>query len=66
LAVGSQVELSIYTLLGQKVATLVSDKQQAGRYQVQWDASAYAGGVYFYRLITDKGFVQTKKLLYLK
>ena len=46
----SQVELSIYNLLGQKVATLVAKKQAAGRYQVDWDASGFASGVYVYRL----------------
>jgi hypothetical protein len=62
----SIVELSVYNLLGQKVATLVAEKQKAGRYKVEWDASGFAGGVYFYRLTTDTGFSETKKLLYLK
>jgi flagellar hook assembly protein FlgD len=34
----STVELSIYNLLGQKVATLVSGKQAAGQHQIEWDA----------------------------
>jgi hypothetical protein len=46
----SKVELSIYNLLGQRVATLVSQKQPAGTYSVQWDASGFASGVYLYRL----------------
>ena len=62
----SNIELSIYNLLGQKVATLVSEKQHAGQYQVQWDATGFAGGIYFYRLVTDTGFSQARKLLYLK
>ena len=66
LAIGSQIELSIYNLRGQRVATLVNKKQTAGSYQVQWDATGFAGGVYFYRLRTDQGFGQTKKLLFLK
>jgi flagellar hook assembly protein FlgD len=52
----SQVELSIYNLLGQKVATLVSEKQPAGVYEVQWDASGFSSGVYFYQLTTNKEF----------
>jgi hypothetical protein len=60
------VELSIYNLLGQRVITLVDQKQPAGSYQVQWDATGYVGGVYFYRLTNDTGFSETKKLLYLK
>ena len=44
------VELNIYTILGQKVATLVSEKQIPGSYQVEWDAAGFASGIYFYRL----------------
>jgi hypothetical protein len=66
LAKASQVDLSIYNILGQGVTTLVSARQPAGNYVMSWDATGLAGGVYFYRLITDKGFVQTKKLLLLK
>jgi len=53
-------------LLGQKVATLISQKQMAGTYQLEWDATGFASGVYLYRLETDKGFVQTKKLILLR
>jgi len=62
----SNVELSIYNLLGQKIATLVSEKQQAGYYQIQWDASGFASGIYLYMLVTDNGFIETKKLILLK
>ncbi|MBN1406345.1 MAG: T9SS type A sorting domain-containing protein [Calditrichaceae bacterium] len=61
-----QVELSIYNLLGQKVATLVNTKQPAGDYKVEWDASNIPSGVYFYKLETDNGFSQTKKLMLIK
>jgi polyhydroxybutyrate depolymerase len=66
LPITNYVELSIYNLLGQKVATLINERQNAGSHQVEWDASAFASGVYYYRLITDAGFVQTKKLILLK
>ena len=62
----SQVDLSIYNILGQKVATLVSEKQPAGIYKVEWDASGYSSGMYFYKLTTDQGFIQTRKLLLIK
>ena len=62
----SNVEISIYNLLGQKVATLVNKKQNAGTYQVEWDASGFASGVYLYRIMTDTGYIETKKLLLLK
>jgi len=66
MSVSSEVELYIYNILGQKVSTLVSGKQKAGSYKVEWDASGFAGGVYFYRLTTDNGFAQTKKLILFK
>ena len=66
LPVANHVELSIYNILGQKVATLVNKTQTAGSYKVEWDASNFASGIYWYRLETDKGFVQTHKLVLLK
>ncbi|MCP4429439.1 MAG: T9SS type A sorting domain-containing protein, partial [Gammaproteobacteria bacterium] len=63
------VTLKIYNILGKEVATLVSERLTAGKYEYQWDASREGGvasGVYFYRLQTESDFVQTKKLLLLK
>ena len=60
------VDLSIYNILGQKVATLVNKKQPAGTYSVQWDASGFASGVYVYKLETGNGYRQVKKLVLLK
>lgn len=62
----SDVELSIYNILGQKVATLVSERQAPGDYAVAWDASGFPSGVYVCRLSTASGFTQTKKLILLK
>ena len=62
----SHVELSIYNILGQKVATLVSERQPAGNHKVEWNASGFASGVYFYRLETDQGFISSRKLILLK
>ncbi len=66
LPMSNAVELSVFNLLGQKVAILVNEKQQAGNYQIEWDASRFASGVYLYRIITDNGLIDTKKLLLLK
>ena len=66
LPTASEVELSIYNVLGQKVVTLVSGKQKAGSYKVEWDATGFVSGIYLYRLETNKGFNNTKKLVYLK
>jgi glucose/arabinose dehydrogenase len=61
----SHVSLKIFDVLGQKVATLVSDNKPAGTYTVQFDASGLASGIYFYRLRTER-FISTKKLILLK
>jgi endoglucanase len=59
------VELSVYNLLGQKVATLVSEKMPAGYYQVEWNAEGFASGIYIYRIETST-FHSQKKMLLLK
>ncbi len=61
-----RVDLSVYNTLGQKVFTLVNKMLPAGSYQVEWDASDFSSGIYFYRLQTDQGFVCTRKLILLK
>ncbi len=66
LPVASNVELNIYNILGQKVVTLVSGKQRAGTYKVEWDAGGFASGVYLYQLKTDNGFIKTRKLVLMK
>jgi len=66
LQITNYVELAVFNLLGQKMVTLVSERQNAGHHQVEWDASGFASGVYYYRLTTDAGFVQTKKLVLMK
>ncbi len=60
------VDLSIYNILGQKVATLVNKKQPAGKYSVEWNASGFASGIYIYQLKTGNGFQDVKKLVLLK
>jgi hypothetical protein len=60
-----QTTLAIYNVLGQEVATLVDDVQQPGVYTVEWDASAAASGVYFYRL-TAGDFSATRRMILMK
>ena len=50
LPASSRLDVSIYNLLGQKVATLVSKQQPAGYYNVVWDASGFSAGLYFCRM----------------
>ena len=66
LPVAGHIELSIYDIIGQKAATLVSQNKQAGYHSVEWDATRFSSGVYFYRLSTKKGIFKTCKLVILK
>jgi len=61
----SNVQLTIYDILGQKVAQLVNTSLQAGRYSYQWDARNVSTGMYIYELRTDQ-FVSIKKMILLK
>ncbi len=59
------VRLKIYNLLGQELATLISEKLVAGNYKYEWYAGALASGIYYYKLEAGS-FIQTKKLILLK
>jgi len=65
LPITNDVQLSIYNLIGQKVATLVSEKQDAGFHQVEWDASDFPSGVYYYAITTIDD-LQVKKMVILR
>jgi photosystem II stability/assembly factor-like uncharacterized protein len=59
------VTLEIYNLLGEKVASLVNGMQEAGRYEINFDASNFASGIYFYNLKSGS-FNSVKKMLLMK
>jgi hypothetical protein len=61
----NNVDLSIYNILGQQIATLVSEEQSSGNYQVEWDASGYAAGIYFLRILSEEE-VDIRKITLLK
>jgi hypothetical protein len=61
LPVTREVGLTVYDMLGRRVATLVHGKQVAGSYSVTWDASGCASGIYICRLQAGS-FIASKKL----
>jgi len=65
LGTDSHVRLSIYNSLGQKVRTLVNEYKPAGQYQVDFDASGIASGIYIAR-IEAAGFTKMIKMNLLK
>jgi hypothetical protein len=65
-----KTSLVIYNVLGQKVRTLVDEKQKAGYYQVLWDGRADGGyrvasGIYFFRLHSGD-YYKVRKMLLIK
>ena len=65
LAVGGPVNLSVFNLVGQKVATLIAEKKPAGSHQVEFSATNLASGIYLYRLEAG-GFVRTRKMIVMR
>jgi hypothetical protein len=61
----AHVTLSIYNTLGQQVATLVNESEEAGYHDMRFDASGLASGVYFYRIRAGE-YAGTKKLVVLR
>ena len=59
------VKLVIYDVLGREVAKLVNQQMQPGSYSVDWDASNYSSGVYFYKLEAGD-YTQTRKMVLIK
>ena len=60
-----RVQLSVYSLTGQKVRTLINGWQEAGTYIADFDGSGLASALYMYRLQIG-GHVQTRKMILLK
>jgi Bacterial Ig domain/Carbohydrate binding module (family 35)/Secretion system C-terminal sorting domain/Cellulase (glycosyl hydrolase family 5) len=61
----SLVTLKVFDILGREVENLVNTKQVAGSYQVNFNASKLASGVYIYRLIAGD-FVKSMKMMLIK
>jgi hypothetical protein len=65
LAVDSNVEFSIYNILGEKVTTLVSEKQKAGYHEIEFNAQNLPSGIYLYRINAGE-WQDVKKMLLLR
>ena len=63
--VSSWQTLKVYDVLGNVVATIVDEYKPVGSYEVNWDASEFTSGVYFYQLKAG-AFVETKKMIFLR
>jgi len=65
LSIPGFTELSVFSVLGQKLFTLVEEKQEAGVHSVTWNASGFASGVYLIRLKSGSS-VKTNRMILLK
>jgi hypothetical protein len=65
LAVGTNVDLSVYNLLGQKVTTLVSGWLPAGYHEVEFNGNNLSSGIYLYRIETGE-WQDVKKMILMK
>ena len=59
------VTLKVFDILGKEVVTLVNEEQIAGLYNLKFDASSFASGIYFYTLQAGE-FTSTRKMILLK
>ncbi len=60
-----QVRLEIYSITGQKIATLLNQKMKPGTHEIEWNASQVASGVYFYKF-NYGSLTMTKKMVLIR
>ncbi|MFZ1320453.1 MAG: T9SS type A sorting domain-containing protein [Ignavibacteria bacterium] len=66
LRVTDNVKIKVFDVLGNEVAELVNEKQNAGSYSVEFDGSGFASGIYFYSLYLNGSLFETKRMVMLK
>ena len=59
------VTLNVFDILGNEVAILINEEKPAGSYEVEFNASSLASGIYFYTLQAGS-FIETKKMVLMK
>ncbi|MBT8387557.1 MAG: T9SS type A sorting domain-containing protein, partial [Ignavibacteria bacterium] len=59
------VTIKVFNILGKEVVILIDEQKEAGKHEVDFDASGLNSGVYFYR-IEAGSFVETKKMILMK
>ncbi|MBL1215592.1 MAG: T9SS type A sorting domain-containing protein [Ignavibacteriae bacterium] len=61
----SHVNLKVFDVLGNEIAEIVNEEKPIGTFEIEFDASNLVSGIYFYKLRAG-GFVETKKMIFLK
>jgi len=62
----SNVQITVFDVLGRKVATLTDQPYMRGTHQIQWDASAISSGQYIYRMEANGKIVGVKSMILVK
>ncbi|RPI18771.1 MAG: T9SS C-terminal target domain-containing protein [Ignavibacteriae bacterium] len=65
LPMSNYVKLIVIDIQGREIHTLVNERQNAGSYEVEWNASDYPSGIYFYKL-TYGDLSMTRKMILIK
>ena len=65
LSVNSNVSLKVYDALGNEIGALVDEYREAGRYEIDFNASELSSGIYFYKLQAGS-FIETKKMMLIR
>ena len=59
------VIIKVYDVLGNEIKTLLNKEQDAGEYNISFDAAGFSSGVYFYRMQINNSF-QTRKMVLIR
>ncbi|MBK7979753.1 MAG: T9SS type A sorting domain-containing protein [Ignavibacteriae bacterium] len=57
------VDISVYDLLGHKIATLINGYKNEGSYKIKFDGSKLSSGIYYYVFSNNKSRISNKMLL---
>lgn len=61
-----RLKITVYSTLGQALATIIDEEKEAGSYSIQWNGSQFSSGLYFYRMEFENVVVDSRKMLLLK
>ena len=62
----ARVRLTVFDVIGRRIAVLTDQAYSAGVHELNWDASAHASGIYFYRMEAAGKLIQTQKMTLVK
>jgi hypothetical protein len=63
--INTNVEISIFNSLGEKIVNLVNESMQAGYYEVEWNAAGLPSGIYMYRIVAGD-YTSVQKMILMK